>query len=52
MRDVEEVRKSRFVGSDDADSSEPDWNKEIESAHQTICEIMNKNVAGADRAAR
>ena len=51
MRDVEEVRKSRFVGSDDADSSEPDWNKEIESAHQTICEIMNKNVAGADRAA-
>jgi hypothetical protein len=52
MSEVEEERKFQFLRDGDAEPSEPDWNKEIESAHQTICEIMNKNAAGADRAAR
>jgi hypothetical protein len=46
MSEVEEGRKFQFLRNGDADPSELDWNKGIESARQAISETMNaKNVA-------
>ncbi|MBP8234419.1 MAG: SIR2 family protein [Hyphomonadaceae bacterium] len=46
MSEVEEERKFQFLRNGDADPSELDWNKGIESARQAISEAMNaKNIA-------
>lgn len=46
MNEVEEGRKFQFLRNGDADPSELDWNKGIESARQAISEAMNaKNIA-------
>jgi len=46
MSEVEEGRKFQFLRNGDADPSELDWNKGIESARQAISEAMNaKNIA-------
>ena len=46
MSEVEEERKFQFLRNGDAEPSELDWNKGIESARQAISEAMNaKNIA-------
>ncbi len=46
MSEVEEGRKFQFLRNGDADPSELDWTKGIESARQAISEAMNaKNIA-------
>ena len=46
MSGVEEERKFQFLRNGDADPSELDWSKGIESARQAISEAMNaKNIA-------
>ena len=46
MSEVEEERKFQFLRNGDADPSELDWNKGVESARQAISEAMNaKNIA-------
>ena len=46
MSEVEEERKFQFLRDGDAEPSELDWNKGIESARQAISEAMNaKNIA-------
>ena len=46
MSEVEEERKFQFLRNGDADPSELDWSKGIESARQAISEAMNaKNIA-------
>ena len=46
MREVEEERKFQFLRDGDAEPSELDWNKGIESARKAISEAMNaKNIA-------
>ena len=46
MSEVDEGRKFQFLRNGDADPSELDWNKGIESARQAISEAMNaKNIA-------
>ena len=46
MSEVEEERKFQFLRNGDADPSELDWNKGIESARKAISEAMNaKNIA-------
>ena len=46
MSEVEEERKFQFLRNGDADPSELDWTKGIESARQAISEAMNaKNIA-------
>ncbi len=46
MSEVEDERKFQFLRNGDADPSELDWNKGIESARQAISEAMNaKNIA-------
>jgi len=46
MSKVEEGRKFQFLRNGDAETSELDWNKEIESARQAISEAMNaRNIA-------
>ncbi len=46
MSEVEEERKFQFLRNGDADPSELDWNKGIESVRQAISEAMNaKNIA-------
>jgi hypothetical protein len=46
MSEIEEVRKFQFLRNGDAEPSELDWNKGIESARQAISEAMNaKNIA-------
>ena len=46
MREVGDERKFQFLRNGDADPSELDWNKGIESARQAISEAMNaKNIA-------
>ncbi|RAL99738.1 SIR2 family protein [Agrobacterium sp. MS2] len=46
MSEVEEERKFQFLRDGDAEPSELDWNKGIESARKAISEAMNaKNIA-------
>lgn len=46
MSEADEERKFQFLRNGDADPSELDWNKGIESARQAISEAMNaKNIA-------
>jgi len=46
MSEVGDERKFQFLRNGDADPSELDWNKGIESARQAISEAMNaKNIA-------
>lgn len=46
MSEVEEERKFHFLRNGDADPSELDWNKGVESVRQAISEAMNaKNIA-------
>ena len=46
MSEVEEERKFQFLRNGDAEPSELDWNKGIESARKAISEAMNaKNIA-------
>lgn len=46
MSEVEEARKFQFLRDGDAEPSELDWNKGIESARKAISEAMNaKNIA-------
>jgi len=46
MSKVEEERKFQFLRNGDAEPSELDWNKEIESARKAISEAMNaRNIA-------
>jgi hypothetical protein len=46
MSEVEEERKFQFLRNGDADPSELDWSKGIESARQAISEALNaKNIA-------
>ena len=46
MSEVEEERKFQFLRNGDAEPSELDWSKGIESARQAISEAMNaKNIA-------
>jgi len=46
MSQVAEERKFQFLRNGDADPSELDWSKGIESARQAISETMNaKNIA-------
>ena len=46
MSEVEEEQKFQFLRNGDAEPSELDWNKGIESARQAISEAMNaKNIA-------